>query len=87
MLRKTLCVAALVLHAASAFKQVESDKFLDMTNDPVNLSLIDEIGTAPCVFKVNNSFYDFTPIKIAYPNPVLPYYNGSVYGIYDPAGA
>jgi len=41
------------------------------------LSLIDEIGTAPCVFKLNNSFYDFTPIKLAQPSPRLGYYDGT----------
>ena len=40
------------------------------------MGIIDEIGRAPCVFKVGDSFYDFTPLKIAEPSPVVPYYDG-----------
>ena len=35
------------------------DKFLDPSE------LIISIGTYPCIFKVDNSFYDYTPLKIA----------------------
>ena len=45
---------------------------------PTELSIIDEIGTSPCVFKLNTDFYDFTPIKLAYPDPKAPYVNGNV---------
>ena len=38
------------------------------------------MGTSPCVFKVNSSFYDFTPIKLAIPNPKVPYYDGTPEG-------
>jgi len=41
-----------------------------------NLGIIDEIGTSPCVFKLNSNFYDFTPIKVKYPEPIFPYLEG-----------
>lgn len=43
---------------------------------PIETISIDEVGTLPCVFKLGDAFYDFTPIRLAYPNPMLPYLNG-----------
>ena len=42
------------------------------------MSLIDSVGTAPCVFKLGDSFYDYTPIKLAYPHPIAPYFDGNI---------
>ena len=39
---------------------------------------MNDIGTAPCVFELNSSFYDFTPFKVAYDNPQAPYVNGNI---------
>ena len=39
--------------------------------------MIDTVGTTPCVFKLGDSFYDYTPIKLAYPDPVAPYFDGN----------
>ena len=79
MLKAAFCVATVLVPASHAFKAVDRDYILDLANDPEmqRLSLIDEIGTAPCVFKLNNSFYDFTPIKLAQPSPRLGYYDGT----------
>ena len=33
-------------------------------------------GTYPCIFKVGNAFFDYTPFKIAYPYVEIPYFNG-----------
>ena len=56
------------------------DKFLDPEE------LIISTGTYPCIFKVNDSFYDYTPLKVAiategltpeavqYNNPLQRYY-------------
>lgn len=44
---------------------------------PQELSLIDSVGTSPCVFKLGDSFYDYTPIKLAYPAPYAPYFDGN----------
>ena len=38
---------------------MEDDKFLD------DQELIISVGTYPCVFKVGDSFYDYTPFKLA----------------------
>ena len=48
----------------------------ETSHEPQNLSLIEEIGTAPCIFKLEDSFYDFTPIRVAYPNPNATYFDG-----------
>ena len=57
---------------ASAFQQLQRNDIPDLTN----LGIIDEIGTAPCVFKLNSNFYDFTPIKVKFPDPIFPYLDG-----------
>ena len=64
-------MAAILLPTSLAFKTLDRQEMLEMAQDQEmqRLSLINEIGTAPCVFKVDNSFYDFTPIKLAHPNP------------------
>ena len=72
MFRKSGIIAAIAaacLQESLALEQVET---------PVNLSLIDEIGTSPCIFKLDSKFYDFTPIKLKYPDPVAPYVDGSI---------
>ena len=45
---------------------------------PQEMINIDPIGSAPCIFKLGDSFYDFTPFKLAYPNPTVPYYDGNL---------
>lgn len=40
------------------------------------MAIIDEIGRAPCVFKVGDSFYDLTPLKIVDSSPTVPYFDG-----------
>ena len=62
-------IAATFMQESFALEQVET---------PVNLSLIDEIGTSPCIFKLDSKFYDFTPIKLAYPDPAAPYVDGTI---------
>ena len=75
-------MGAVALPSASfAFEQAEKITVHingDYTADPQVGSLIDSVGTAPCVFKLGDSFYDYTPIKLAYPNPVAPYFDGNV---------
>ena len=38
---------------------------------------MDIVGSTPCIFKLDDSFYDFTPIKVAKPDPSATYENGS----------
>ena len=38
---------------------------------------MDIVGSTPCIFKLDDSFYDFTPIKVAVPDPKATYKNGS----------
>lgn len=40
------------------------------------MAIIDEIGKAPCVFKVGDSFYDLTPLKLVDSSPTVPYFDG-----------
>lgn len=42
---------------------------------------MDQIGTTPCIFKLGDSFYDYTPIKLAYPNPIVPYFSRGIVDI------
>lgn len=63
---KAAIAMAAVTPAILAFNEQEN------LPEPIELGLIDEVGTAPCVFKLEDSFYDFTPIKVAYPNPKIP---------------
>ena len=44
---------------------------------PQELGTMDIIGSTPCIFKLDDSFYDFTPIKVAKPDPSATYENGS----------
>ena len=44
---------------------------------PQEMSIIDEVGRSPCVFKLGDNFYDYTPIKLAYPAPKVPYFDGN----------
>ena len=53
-------MASLMPAAVLAFKEME----LEVTNDPQEMAIVDEIGTVPCVFKLSDSFYDFTPLKL-----------------------
>ena len=77
---KATLFGAIALNSASyAFEQTEKiTSYIngESTADPQELSLIDSVGTAPCVFKLGDSFYDYTPIKLAYPHPVAPYFDG-----------
>lgn len=54
--------ASLMPAAVLAYKQIE---MIELNPPSVEeLSIIDEVGRAPCVFKVGDSFYDFTPLKL-----------------------
>ena len=44
---------------------------------PQELALIDSVGTSPCIFKLGDSFYDYTPIKLYHPSPKAPYFDGN----------
>ena len=46
---------------------------------PQQLELMDEIGTSPCIFKLGDSFYDYTPIKLAYPAPMVPFVDRDIH--------
>jgi len=59
-----------------AFSEVEKT-FFDKAVEPQKLSLVNEVGTSPCIFKLGDSFYDFTPVKVVQPNPSLPYFDGN----------
>ena len=77
---KTMLLGAVALPTASfGFRQAEQATYIDGSTEmsPQDLSLIDSVGTAPCVFKLGDSFYDYTPIKLAYPNPIAPYFDGN----------
>ena len=63
-----IAFAAVYAANASAFQQQE------MT--PEELSIMDEIGSTPCIFKLDNAFYDFTPLKVFAPATPMPYYDG-----------
>lgn len=65
-------MASLMPAAVLAFKEME----LEVTNDPQEMAIVDEIGTVPCVFKLSDSFYDFTPLKLIDSSPTLPYLDG-----------
>jgi len=79
-LKATVCMTAALMPSSNAFKTMSREEIMDLTNDPEmqRLSLINEIGTAPCVFKLDENFYDFTPIKLANPKPTLSYFDGTV---------
>ena len=68
----TLMMASLMPAAVLAFKEME----LEVTNDPQEMAIIDEVGKLPCVFKLDDSFYDFTPLKVIDSSPTLPYFDG-----------
>ena len=72
---------ALAMAAATtpclAFKQYETSPFIGSTMSPQEMSIIDEVGRSPCVFKLGDNFYDYTPIKLAYPAPKVPYFDGN----------
>lgn len=34
------------------------------------------MGTSPCIFKLGDSFYDYTPLKLVMAKPMVPYYDG-----------
>ena len=70
---KTAMTLAATLPAAFAFQESE---YLRSSMSPQELSLIDSVGTAPCVFKLGDSFYDYTPIKLYHPAPRAPYFDG-----------
>ena len=80
--KATVGMAAVLMPTIHAFKALDKEEIQELTQDPEmqRLSLINEIGTAPCVFKVDNSFYDFTPIKLAHPNPQLGFWDGTING-------
>ena len=68
---------AFALPMVLGFQQMENPYIESREVDVQDLSIIDSIGTAPCVFKLGDSFYDFTPFKIAYPNPKVSYIDGT----------
>ena len=68
----TLMMASLMPAAVLAFKEME----LEVTNSPQEMAIIDEVGRVPCVFKLNDSFYDFTPLKLIDSSPTVPYFDG-----------
>ena len=68
-----------ILAALAAMYMPESLALEQEKAVPQNLGIIDEIGTTPCVFKLNSNFYDFTPIKVAYPAPQAPYIDGQIF--------
>ena len=56
-------LAALAAPLVAAFSStaeplVKDEKFLD------NQELIISVGTYPCVFKIGEDFYDYTPFKL-----------------------
>ena len=71
MFKASLLALSVAAPTALAFNQYESRQ-----SDPTQLSIIDEVGTTPCIFKLGDSFYDFTPFKIKFPNPIFPYVDG-----------
>ena len=73
MLAKALTFAA-TLPAVMAFQEADAS-FSSSQMAPQELGTMDLVGSTPCIFKLGDSFYDFTPIKVAYPNPTAPYYN------------
>ena len=64
-------MASLMPAAVLAFQQMEATDA-----DVQDMAIIDEIGRAPCVFKVEDSFYDLTPLKLIDSSPTLPYFDG-----------
>lgn len=75
MLSKALSLASAFTTSALAFQQMDAP-FLGAQSTPDELISIDNVGKMPCVFKLGDAFYDFTPIRLAYPNPQIPYLNG-----------
>lgn len=73
MLSKALTLASAFTSSALAFKDAP---FMADQTTPDELISIDTVGKVPCVFKLGDAFYDFTPIRLAYPNPIIPYTNG-----------
>lgn len=73
MLAKALTFAA-TLPAVMAFKEAELS-FDSAMVTPQELGTMDIIGSTPCIFKLGDSFYDFTPIKVANPDPKAPFIN------------
>ena len=67
----TLMMASLMPAAVLAFKEMELE-----VRDPQEMAIIDEVGRLPCVFKLDDKFYDFTPLKIIDSSPTLPYFDG-----------
>ena len=49
---------------------------MEVQPDVQEMAIIDEVGRAPCVFKVGDSFYDFTPLKLIDSSPTVPYLDG-----------
>ena len=75
-------LAALAASLVAAFSStaeplVKDDKFLD------NQELIISVGTYPCVFKIGEDFYDYTPFKLVAAdqelNPEARYYMNPEY--------
>ena len=60
---------ALIATSVYAFKEMDAA-------DVQEMAIIDEVGKAPCVFKVDDSFYDFTPLKLIDSSPTVPYFDG-----------
>ena len=71
MLAKALTFAA-TLQAAMAFQEADLSEMI-----PQELGTMDIVGSTPCIFKLGDSFYDFTPIKIGLPNPSATFTDGN----------
>ena len=70
-----LTMAAITAPLSHAFREIEMEHELQ----PQELSLIDSVGRAPCVFKLEDKFYDFTPVKLVKPDPIAPYYDAGAF--------
>ena len=70
-------LSKLLFLASAVFAYTEEEFLKNTVEDPQELAVILEVSRAPCVFKVENKFYDYTPIRLAYPNPMVPYIDGN----------
>ena len=75
MFKKTAVSLASLIPTILAFQETESPYLGSTVTTPQSLDIMDEIGTTPCIFKLGDSFYDYTPIKLAYPDPIVPFFS------------
>ena len=79
MLRTSIALA-LASQSALAFQEEEVPFLASpdyLSQQQADALFIDSVGTSPCIFKLGDSFYDYTPFKLAIPDPEVPYYTGT----------